>query len=217
MALLVSDVVTNVRRLLQDTDDGGIRWVDDELIGWLNEGAAEIGRINPESSARNVDLPLVAGTKQLVPSDGTQLLDVVRNITAAGDPGRVVRIVDRRVMDNERPDWHSESPSETVKRYVFNENDPLTFYVYPPNDGSGKVTIVYSAAPIRVTQLTDSLPIRDIYFAAACNYICYRAWQKQLDDQEAQGKSMIYKQLFDQAMGERRFIENEVSPNGTVR
>ena len=217
MALKVSDIITNARRLLQDTDSGGIRWVDNELIGWLNEGSAEIGRIHPESSARNTDVALLTGTKQTIPSDGTQLLDVIRNVGPLGEPGRVVRIVDRRVMDNERPDWHFDSPSADVKRYIFNENDPLTFYVYPPNTGAGKLTIVYAAAPERVVELNDPLPIRDIYFAAACNYICYRAWQKQIDDQEAQGKSILFKQLFDQAMGERRMIEGEASPNARVR
>lgn len=216
MSLLVKDVVENVRRLLQDTDEGGIRWIDTELVGWLNEGAAEIVRVAPESSARNVDMQLLSGTRQRIPSDGTQLLDVIRNVGADDVPGRSIRIVNRRVMDNERPDWHFETPASVFKRYMFEENDPMTFYVYPPSDGTTKLTIVYAAAPQRVAELSDEIPIRDIYFAAITNYVCFRAWQKQLDDNDAQNKAMVFKQLFDQAMGERKVVEAEASPNGRV-
>jgi hypothetical protein len=60
----------------------------------------------PNSSVRNTPFALVAGTRQSLPPDGVQLLDVVRNL-----PARGVRIVAREILDAQLPDWHNEVPS----------------------------------------------------------------------------------------------------------
>ena len=84
----------------------------------------------------------MAGTRQSLPPDGVQLLDVVRNL-----PGRAVRIVMREILDAQLPDWHSDAATTVVKHFCYSEQNLKTFYVYPPNTGTGTVELVYSAAP----------------------------------------------------------------------
>lgn len=213
MAISVQTIIENARILLQDTDEGGIRWVDTELIAWLNEGATEIVRIHPESHAKNVDLPLVQGTKQQVPSDGMQLLNIYRNTNGSGTPGRVIRLINMDIMNNERPSWHIDSPNPIVTRYMFDSKDPRTFYVYPPNTGAGHVSLVYSAAPTPVTQLSDTIPVMDVYAAPLTNYVCYRAWFKQVGDATAMQRASSFLELFNGAMGVKKEVEAVSDPN----
>lgn len=213
MAVSVQTIINNARVLLQDTDAGGIRWVDAELIAWLNEATAEVVRIHPEANSKNTDLALVSGTKQRIPNDGVQLINVVRNVGPLGEPGRVVRLIDHNILNNERPDWHTDPVQPVVTRYTFDPKDPFTFYVYPPNNGTGKVTLVYSGAPEVVNQLTDNLPVPDIYAAPVVNYICFRAWLKQVGDQVSEQRAASYLALFNNAMGVKKTAETETDPN----
>lgn len=93
--------------LLQDPTN--IRWPLPELLNWLNDGQREVVLRKPNASVRNAPLVMVAGTKQSIPADGVQLLDVVRNL-----PGSAIRIVDREILDAQLPDWHIATASSQV-------------------------------------------------------------------------------------------------------
>jgi hypothetical protein len=151
MSVTVQTVINNARTLLQDTDTGGIRWTDPELIAWLNEATAEVVRIHPEANSKNIDHNLVAGTKQRIPTDGVQLINVIRNVGVGGAPGRVIRLIDHNIMNNERPDWHMETPTAVATRFTFDHKDPFNFYVYPPNSGTCRVTVVSHPLSSQVT------------------------------------------------------------------
>jgi hypothetical protein len=213
MSVTVQTVINNARTLLQDTDTGGIRWTDPELIAWLNEATAEVVRIHPEANSKNIDHNLVAGTKQRIPTDGVQLINVIRNVGVGGAPGRVIRLIDHNIMNNERPDWHMETPTAVATRFTFDHKDPFNFYVYPPNSGTGRVTLVYSGAPTVVTAIGNDFPITAIYAAPVVNYICFRAWMKQVGDAASEQRAASYLALFNNAMGVKKTAEVETDPN----
>lgn len=209
MAVLASTVLDNARILLNDTDDGGIRWQDAELLAWLNEAMAEVVRIAPQASAKTLDHELIPGTLQSIPDDGVQLINIFRN----APNGRVIRIVDAAIMDNERPTWHQDPMSSAAIRYSFDPRSPRTFSVYPPNDGTGRVSLVYSAAPTIVTSKTQNISVPDIYAAPLTNYICYRAWLKLVDNANSTKRASDFKALFDGQMGVKKQAEAETNPN----
>ncbi len=209
MAVQASVVITNARVLLNDVDEGGIRWTDAELIAWLNEAMSEVVRIAPQANSKTTDLALVAGTRQQIPLDGVQLINVLRN----APNGRVIRIVDHDILDNEHPDWHQKTPVATVMRYTFDPQNPRVFHVFPPNNAAGQATVVYSAVPTPIALKTDNIPLPDIYAGPLTNYICYRAWLKQLGDKESFQRAGSYKQLFDGQMGVKKQAETESDPN----
>lgn len=209
MAVQASVVISNARVLLNDIDDGGIRWGDAELIAWLNEAMAEVVRIAPQANSKTTDLALTTGTRQQIPNDGVQLINVLRN----APNGRVIRLVDHNILDNEHPDWHQKTPVVGVVRYTFDPQNPRVFHVYPPNNGAGQATIVYSAAPTVLVSKTENIPLPDIYASPLTNYICYRAWLKQIGDKESYQRAASFKQLFDGQMGVKKQAETESDPN----
>lgn len=214
MALTIENILTSrVRVLLRDIDDGGIQWLDPELLEWANEACAEVARIRPEASSQTVDVALTAGARQSIPSGATLLLEGICNVNVStGTEMRVVRRVDREDLDKENLDWMTEAKVGTVKRYVQSKTDPRSFYVYPPHDGNTMtgLRLVVSTAPTRVTAMSDSFPLPDIYAAPVANYVLFRAFGKQIESQESQARSdkflkICYEQLgvTDRSMEER--------------
>ena len=158
-------------------DETNIRWPQDELLKWLNDGQREIVLHKPSSYPQDGTKSLVAGTKQTIPTDGIALIDIPRNEVGKK---RAIRIVEREILDAQRPEWHDETPSQEVRHYVFDNRNPKHFFVYPPNNGSGEVNVIYSAAPVDIG-IGDTITIDDIYANALLDYIIYRASTKDAD------------------------------------
>lgn len=203
MTVSVENVlVSKVRTLLRDTDDGGILWGDAELISWLNEGCLEVARIRPASSSDTVIHQLVAGASQVIPAGAISLLEVICN-TVNGAEDRVVRRVERVDLDNEMPNWRSSTASGTVMRYAPSNTDLTRFHVYPPSTGAAghALLLVASVEPTVVTALSDNFPLESGYAAVVANYVLFRAFQKQLESPESQQRAGDYLQLFNTQMG----------------
>ncbi|UAW01040.1 virion associated protein [Ralstonia phage RPZH3] len=105
MAFPASVVLSRAATLLQDEDHE--RWTVDELLEWLTDGTREIVVRKPSAYMKTTTAALVAGSKQALPEDAIQLIDVPRNLKTDGSPGRAVTATDRRLLDTENPDWHS--------------------------------------------------------------------------------------------------------------
>ena len=101
----VNSTLARAAVLLQDVSN--IRWPLPELLDWLNDGQREIVLKKPNASIKNEPFVLAVGTKQTLPADGVQLIDVVRNL-----PGTAIRIVSREILDAQLPDWHEPSHEE---------------------------------------------------------------------------------------------------------
>lgn len=176
----LSDITTRVRILLNDQDE--TRWSPSELAGWVNDAQKLVAVMRPDASVSNSVVTLSAGTKQSIPNDGFRLLDVIRNIGSDGTtPGRSVRIVDREVLDSQDPMWHTTTQSATIKHFIYDNRNPLTFYVYPPATNTAKLEIMYSKSPATVATANDDLAISDLYLDVVVNYVMYRAYSKDAE------------------------------------
>ena len=160
MAVTASTILSRVRTQL--IDNGATqRWSDAELMQWIADGCRTITAAVPSSSFVTSVVSLVAGTLQLIPSNGHMLLAVTRNFDATGlIPGRAIRLVPRDVLDSTLPDWHSTTASPQVQNYVFDPTMPEQYYVYPPNNGLGKAEITYAVAVADFTDPATVLPVQ---------------------------------------------------------
>lgn len=201
----VMSTIARASVLLQDATN--IRWPKAELLDWLNDGQREIVLRKPNASTRNTSVNLVAGSKQVIPNDGVQLLDVVRNVN-----GSSIRIVDREILDAQLPDWHTMAQAKGVQHYCYSDKDLKTFYVYPPNNGAGQVDLVYSAAPAPAA-LDGVISIDDIYQSALVDYILYRAYSKDSEYAADPARVASYYTSFVNSLGGKLRMEIAASPN----
>lgn len=153
--ILVNSILERAATIVQD--ETGTRWPESELLKWLNDGQREIVLLKPDAYAQNESVALVAGTKQSIPAAGLSLIDVVRNMGTNGStPGRAARLIRRKILDEQLPDWHSETAQDEIKHFCFDDRDPKRFYVYPPSDGTSQVEVVFSSAPVDVAIPTST-------------------------------------------------------------
>lgn len=213
---LASEIIARARHIFQD--DTGTRWTNAEELNWLNDGQREIVLLRPEASVINETMALVAGTKQTIPALGIKLIDAVRNMTGIGNatPSKVVRIINREVLDSTIPTWHSDPANATgeVDHYLFDHRDPKVFYVYPqpPATPSG-IEIIYSSSPADVAATTNAITLDDVYANALLDYMLYRSYLKDADFSGNVNRATLHKNAFMQSLGLKAQSDIETDPN----
>jgi hypothetical protein len=219
MAVAVNDVINKVQETLQDT--AGIRWNEtNELIQWLNDAQREIALLKPDATSENTTVTLATGTKQSIPSDGNRLLRVMRNMSAAsgGNGGRAIRLVARDVLDTQTPTWHDPAVTgdtahtNVVKNYIYDEQDPKNYYVFPGVSGSTYIEIVYSKNPATVSA-GGNLSVDDMYANAVQNYILYMAFMKESEAAGNAQRASSHYNLFTAAITGKAQIDTITTPN----
>lgn len=212
----VASVISKVQTILQDTT--GIRWPDLELLGWINDGQREIVLYKPNAFVKNMPVKLTAGTKQTLPADGVQLIDVVRNMgPAGGTPGRAIRITMREILDSQVPDWHASTPDTEVIHYMYSLLDPKNYYVYPPQPAANQnfVELIYGAAPTDAI-LGGTITLDDIYQTILVDYSLYRAYSKDTEFAADQNRAKQHQDAYIAALTGKAKVEAGVNPNVTA-
>lgn len=181
--ITASSIISKARNQLQDTitdDDGQYRWDNDVLLGYLNEGQRAVVALRPEASMTTGSVLLVAGTKQDLPTGGLSLIDVNRNMGAAGTtPGRTIQRISGEELDLYDPDWHLATAGVAVKHFVYNPEVPKVFYVYPPQTASPEyIEMSYSTPPADVANIGTVISIDDIFEPALLQYLLYMAFSQ---------------------------------------
>lgn len=209
----VRELLWRVSSVLDDRNPQFNRWPERELVDALNDGQLAITKFLPSSCSRVDTIKLKAGTRQQIdtilaadckPGDGTtptqnilgvQCLDWVRNMGSDGlTPGQAIpQPVSRRILDQERPNWHSVAGT-TINQVTFDPATPRTFFVQPAVPASPAVwlELAYIAQPLRIPN--TGTPGSELYAFGGANattisigdenveellyYICARAYMK---------------------------------------
>lgn len=215
----VGTVIRNAKLVLQEVTAAGTRWTNEELLGWLNEAYQAIVQIKPDASAINKSVDLVAGTRQEIPSDGMRLIDVVRN-TATASQKMGIMVTTRRSLDTTRRSWHGDTPSIDIEQYMFDDQDPTRFYVYPPAVVGAEVELIYSSTPSPhdISQGLDGLKdeairLNDSYAPVITDYILYRAYSKDAEHAANLNRAQMHMQAYMGALGQKVEVARAISPN----
>jgi len=215
-----ANILARIKDILQDTTS--VRWPEAELLRYINDAQREIVNYRPESSATTANVQLVAGTKQSLPSGGLRLIKVTRNMsdTSGGATGkRAIRIVNVDILNTQEPDWNDPTVSgdaahgTVVKHYIFDEDDPKNFYVYPGVSGNAYVEIVYSDSPSDLGNTSAVISVDDIYANAIMDYVLFRAYQKDSEYAGNAQRANQHYQLFLNCIGQGNQASMMLDPN----
>ena len=190
-----SSIVDRAGVLLQDL--ASVRWERSELLAWLNDGQRAAVALKPELSTSTAPLQLAAGvTKQAIPSGALRLLNVTRNLGAAGTtPGAAIRVVDRASLDAFVPTWHADANAVgLIQHFIPDAGDPRAFYVYPKAPATAwYIEVVTSVPPADTNDSGGAIGIDDVYAPALLNYVLFRAYSK---DAEAAASAQLATSYF---------------------
>lgn len=95
--------------------------------------------------------------------------------------GKVIRIVEKDVLDTFAYNWMSNAPTDAedlYTMYAMDANDPLAFWLYPRAIEGRDVIVTYAQIPQPVTDTSDSLAVSDVYVPTLVDYVVYRALAK---------------------------------------
>jgi hypothetical protein len=110
--MILSDVITEARKLLQDTSSEASlrRFTDEVLLGFANQTLKRIALIRPDLFSYVGTITCTAGeVLQSAPSDSIRLMEVFRV-----QGGSAVRETNRQTIDQTYPGWVDATAGATV-------------------------------------------------------------------------------------------------------
>lgn len=205
----LSEIFSRVGATLVDTDH--TRWTTAFITDAVNEATRVIVELRPAANMVHIAFPLQAGPRQTLlsgNSDVTVLHDIVSNWDVANSKhGKAVRYVDREVMNLVDPTWPTHNQSKEVKTWSHDQADPLTFWVYPPNSGTGAVYCLVSKVPASLpNDGNQQIAIHERYQDAIVEFVLYLAYAREANYGN-QEKAQMHLATFSQMMGAKPTID----------
>jgi len=217
----VIDIIRRVESILQDT---GVRWPREELQTWINESYLAITLMRPDANAKTGEFTCAAGTRQSLTaqfSSALRILDITRNLAPTSNK-KVIRIVSRSVLDDQRPTWHSEAETINIQHYTYDARQPKEFFVYPPASEEAVLEVVYADTPsshsLTEAELdptgpnTDVIKVDDIYMSPIIDWVLYRAYSKDAEFGTNEARAVAAYNAFNSALGTKTQVDAAVAP-----
>lgn len=206
----VVDLLSKAQTLLLDAT--AVRWPLLELQGWLNDGYKELVNMRPDANAQTATFTCAAGYRQTingVTPRAYRLMDVVANKAAASSKKRVT-LISRGSLDAVRPNWYNDTATVEIEKYIFDPRLPKEFLVYPPAATTAQLEIVFAEVPephaLTAVQLANPataevIRVDDIYANPLLDYVMYRAYSKDSEQQGNAQRAVAYYQAMQAALG----------------
>lgn len=206
----VVDLISRAHTLLLDTN--AVRWTAVELQGWLNDGYRDIVTLRPDANAQTTTFTCAAGYRQTINGVSARtyrLLEVVANKSATSSKKRVM-LVSRASLDSMRPNWYAETSTVNIEKYVYDPRLPKEFLVYPPALTTAQLEIIYSETPephdlteeeLMDPTTADVIRLDDIYASPLLDYMLYRAYSKDAEQQNNATRAVAHYQAMAAALG----------------
>ena len=174
------------------------------LPQFLNSAMRMVAIHRPDSTARMVNVPLVAGPRQVIPDDGVSLLELVRNMGTDIDnptPGVPIIKVERSALDTYDPNWYQGDEAVEIYNYAYDKfTNPFVFWVAPSPQEGVVVEMVHSIDPPPVTLPEDILPMPGIYHSPIVHWMLYEIMSGDNSDVNYQKADHHYR-AFHQVLG----------------
>lgn len=222
----VIDVIRRVEDVLQDSN---IRWPRIELQNWMNESYLAITLARPDANAKSGTFTCSTGTRQVLTdqfASALRLLDVTRNM-ATTSSYRVIRLVARSVLDDQRPGWHAETGTVNIQHYTFDPRQPKEFFVYPPATDSAQVEVVYTDSPgahnLSESDLdpeganTEVIKLDDIYMSPIIDWVLYRAYSKDAEYGANEQRAQASYAAFSAALSTKNQVDAASAPSNASK
>lgn len=213
MALTAQKVIDRAGVILGDTANE--RYSAATKLEWLNDGRQELAIYRPDIYAARTTLTLAAGSEQALAAGSLRFMRGICNVTAAGAMSDPVTPIEREELDAIYPGWRSMRQASAVKHFLFDEEQPTAFEVYPPVAAGTKLRVLYCPQPADVVA-GDTLTAEGSYGIALIDYVAARGFLMDGDIPGAPARYQSHRSLFEQLVGIGAKMNRVKSPNTTT-
>ncbi len=184
MAIIASEIIFEVARRLNDTNNATRRWSETDLLSCLNNAQKMVAEAKPEASIKSEAIQLAAGFEQTLPEDGKRFLSLSYNAGTSGTTkGRAISQMQASLLDAIDPEWRSMAATDDVRYYAPDPDFPEKFEIFPPNTGSGYAHCRYESIPVKCTSATASVALKDEYREPLTQATIWYALADRTEDQ----------------------------------
>lgn len=187
-------VLTEVRRLIQDTDSTRYRYTDTALLGHMNQVLKRMCHVRPDLFIVYGDIPTQAGKSlQTLPDGAVRLVEIYH--VKGGEA--VVETV-RETLDETYPGWHSATPGTPIN-YVRHMRNPDKYFLTPP-PATGTILVgEYVQTPPNY-MLKQPIELSDVYFPIVVDGTIWLT--ESIDNEHVNsGRAEMYKKTFYEGLG----------------
>ena len=189
-----NEVITEVRRLIQDTKTP-YRYSDAVLLGFVNQTLKRMVMLRPDLFAVIGDFTTTPDTVlQSCPTDSMRLIEIfqVKN-------GNAVTEVNRETLDRTVPGWLNEPAGQPVD-FMRHVRNPNRFFVYPrPSAGVVLVGEYAQTPPDYTIDQEITYPI-DTYFPVVVDGVVFLA--ESIDNEHVNSnRAKLFQDAFVQGLG----------------
>lgn len=209
-----SEVITEVRRLIQDTR-APLRYSDEVLLGFVNQTIRRMVMLRPDLFTTIVSIATTPNVvEQLLPTTAVRLVELFRV-----NNGGALEEVNRDQFDRAYPQW-TVDPAGAPTKYMRHPRNPRAYFLYPrPTTG---VTLLgeYVQTPPAYAAGDTIAVLPDAYFGVLVDGTVYLA--ESIDNEHVNsGRAKLLFESFVQALGvslqARDVIDNEPNTATTSR
>lgn len=196
----VGYVLGQVRKILND--EGGDAWDEAALISYLNIAQREVCNFRPEACVQTIIIDLDEGSSQTLTPDKKSLVDVVCNVGPDDREGRCATFVRREDMDRVDAAWRESDRDQVVREWAYDDRNPLSFDVSPPNDGTGRLKVEVYATPQDLKYEDDigyadqPVHLSDEYLNAMIYWTCRVAYTEESSSPEFARRAEEFRLMF---------------------
>ena len=192
--MILNDVVTEVRRIVQDTNTPQ-RYSDAVLVGFANQALKRIAVLRPDLFAFIGDITTTAGAViQSMPSDSIRLIDIYNVKNGSG-----ITETNRESLNQAYPSWMNDAagPAVNFMRHVRNANK---FFIYPKAPADQVLVGEYAQTPPTYDGTTTVALLPDAYFPVVVDATVFIT--ESVDNEHVNSKrAQIFQQSFTQSLG----------------
>ena len=206
MATTAQSIVYEAQRALLDKE--GVRATASDLVKLLNRAQRDIALVRPDTTAALSEFPLVAGSKQLLPTNAAVLIDIPAN---AGGTMRSISKVELRLLDSQVRNWRSMPQKTEIVHFCHDLRNPRVFYVYPPAASGAIVNLEASAYPVDIADpvapgashetVFGDITLADEWGTALLMVTLYYAYMTDLEGINNPGIAAAYMQRAESILG----------------
>lgn len=192
--MILNDVITEVRRIIQDTNTP-YRYSDDVLLGFANQALKRIAVLRPDLFAYIGDITCTDGeVVQSAPSDSIRLIEVYRVKNGNG-----VIETNREALDQAYPTWMNDAAGAAVN-FMRHVRNPNKFFIYPKAPAGQVLVGEYAQTPPDYDGVTPIALLPDAYEPVVIDATVFIA--ESVDNEHVNSqRAQLFQSSFTQALG----------------
>jgi hypothetical protein len=192
--MILNDVITEVRRIIQDTNTP-YRYSDDVLLGFANQALKRIAVLRPDLFAYIGDITCTDGeVVQSAPSDSIRLIEVYRVKNGNG-----VIETNREALDQAYPTWMNDAAGAAIN-FMRHVRNPNKFFIYPKAPTGQILVGEYAQTPPDYDGVTQVALLPDAYEPVVIDATVFIA--ESVDNEHVNSqRAQLFQSSFTQALG----------------